>query len=319
VRPGESVTFSASASFSDRTTRDVTQEVTWGSDDERVLLVDGNGLVKGVSTGGASIRARLGSRESSRPVLVLTEGTARVQGTVAEAGQPGPIFGAVVEVSSGPATGLATTTDSTGSYKLYGVPFGTDIRVSKTGFAASVLNTGSAAGAGTGMQGLSFTLARSADRPDHSGAYTLEITSNCPASVGLQHVRVRTYSAVLRQTGRVIQITLGNAPFAVDGATGKGGGFSGFADDDDVQVSLDDYSDPWWLGPSYPSLAERLPDGTTLVISGTALLNRSAAGFTGTLDGWFTVYAAPLDPFRAGASSSGYVGCHGAHGFALRR
>ena len=91
--------------------------------------------------GEATITAELtgiGTPRSTREMVILPAGTFRLVGFVREAEAPSqPIPGARVEV---PGTPLASTTDASGQYRLYGVPAQTTIVVSLSGTLNGALN-----------------------------------------------------------------------------------------------------------------------------------------------------------------------------------
>jgi hypothetical protein len=61
VPPGESARFRATARYSDGSSRDVTNEVTWSSEDASILTVTAGGTATARNIGEAELRATLGA------------------------------------------------------------------------------------------------------------------------------------------------------------------------------------------------------------------------------------------------------------------
>ena len=72
IATGQSQPFTASGIFSDGSTTDITNSVTWNSSAASVATVDALGLATGVSAGAANITASSGSVTSSPAVLTVT-------------------------------------------------------------------------------------------------------------------------------------------------------------------------------------------------------------------------------------------------------
>jgi uncharacterized protein YjdB len=72
IATGQSQSFAASGIFSDGSTTDITNSVTWNSSATNVATVDASGLATGVSAGAANITATSGSVTSSPAALTVT-------------------------------------------------------------------------------------------------------------------------------------------------------------------------------------------------------------------------------------------------------
>jgi uncharacterized protein YjdB len=72
IATGQSQSFTASGIFSDGSTTDITNSVTWNSSVTSVATVDASGLATGVSAGAANITATSGSVTSSPAALTVT-------------------------------------------------------------------------------------------------------------------------------------------------------------------------------------------------------------------------------------------------------
>jgi hypothetical protein len=213
----------------------------------------------------------------AREVVVQPEGTYRIVGSVREADAPTvPVVGARVEALPG---SNFTLTDSTGQYRLYGVPAESTIRIIKPGYEtidqplelrANVTRN--------------FTLAvNNGPRLVLNGPYTISVdsVSACSLNSALQH---RTYDAVLTTAGNVVDVVLTEPRFRLD-SSGSGNHFWGSLLAGGATFILD-YSDgSFGYDYQYPSLVERLGDNTYLVVDGVATTTGSAAGLTGTLNG----------------------------------
>ena len=72
VAAGLTQQFTATATYSDGTTADVTSSVTWASDDTTVATIDATGLATGVSQGTANVTATVGGVTSNSDALTVT-------------------------------------------------------------------------------------------------------------------------------------------------------------------------------------------------------------------------------------------------------
>ena len=138
VPPGETAQYTATASFADGSTRDVTAQSTWRiqpsccpTPSSMVLSIFPAGLATGHDRGEAAVFASFGGPSSGKTVLVLPAGTFMLSGGVFDQGEPAP--GVRIAVVAGPAAGLETVTDS-GGYRLYGVSGEVDVRATKPGY-----------------------------------------------------------------------------------------------------------------------------------------------------------------------------------------
>src|SRR5262245_11513507 len=67
---GSSVQFTATATYSDGSTRDVTSTATWSTSDSTIATVTAVGLVTGVADGTASITATYATAATSDPIQI---------------------------------------------------------------------------------------------------------------------------------------------------------------------------------------------------------------------------------------------------------
>jgi hypothetical protein len=302
---GESAQFSVTVRLPDSTISTPTT-VKWVASPQTFLQVDASGrATAGSVSGGAAITVVVNSstyaKQVSKAVVVVPSGTFFLTGTVSDAEFPtSRIVGARVEVTPGPPE---EPTDVDGRYRLYGVPSNSTIRVTADGYEP--LEQRLAIG-GDATQ--NFLLTSSHPLPTLAGLYTLAIdvidgcASSSPLSADLQH---RRYDATVTQTGLTVDVLLTEPRFEIN--RNHGNHFRGHADPNGVTFTLGYYQDAWDWGvvPIYPDVAERLPNGTFLIVSGTAITAGSEAGWSGVLAGDLQKFDSryPGEAFSLGACS----------------
>jgi hypothetical protein len=296
VAPGESTQYMARAAFSDGSQRDVTSEAQWTSTDATVLSVSASGSVSARSNGTAQVRAAFGLLSNGRDVVVVPAGTFRLSVHVGDE-QPGvSVYGVRVEVISGPAAGLSSTTDWNGVAVLYGVPQDVQVRFSKDGYAPVTRNIHLA----NNFSSAEVQLMPSQNRLDLAGHYQLTISSGaCDVAEGSfpDALKNRTYTARLWNSGLRINAELSGADFAVEWCPicqeNRGNRFTGWTQAQDARFTLAEYEIPWdWNAGIYPNVVERVSTGLLLTISGHAIVSPTSNGFAGTLEGTFAIYSA---------------------------
>lgn len=288
LAPGQSAQYTASVRLSDGTVQTATEAgVRWGPGNATILRADASGRVTALEKlGETTLTAAVGSLDvrteirGTMEITVVPEGTYRMVGEVTEAESPSlAIPGARVEVTPG---AFVTSTDGAGRYKLYGVPADAHIRVTAEGYLPherSLRLTGHA------TQDVRLTL--SGPRLTINGPYTLaiDVVNGCSnLRVDFQH---RSYETDVTQTGPVVAVALTEPRFRVN-EIGRGNRFTGRVVGAVASFTLDFFDPDVYpvSGPmSYPSVAERLSDGTFLVVQGTAVATASAGSLSGHLDG----------------------------------
>ena len=286
VPPGQSIQFAVNVRMSDGTVKGAGPDavVLWSAIDAGAFKSTSTGLVTGLQRGEGVISADVTvgrvTRHASRSLLVMPEGTVRVVGTVSDNDAPTPpLPGVRVEVTSGDPS---TLTDAAGQYRLYGVPHDSDIRASLAGYTTAVRHVSTSVNTTQ-----NFALTREGQRPVLDGNYTLAIDAMIPCPpmpAALQH---RTYDAVVTQSGSSVFVRLTEPRFALD-SFGSGNQFSGIAVGNTVRFTLswyDTYYYYYYRSVSYPSVAERLPDGTFLVPAGWVEVSGPTNALSGTMDG----------------------------------
>jgi hypothetical protein len=310
IPPGQSAQFTAIAHLSDGTRQ--TANGRWSSN-TTMVRIDASGLAAaGQLTGEGTLSVEVtsigtapefqgahGALRSSREILILPEGTYRMVGKVTEDLTPAvPIFGARLEVTGG--TLVVATSDPDGRYRLYGVPPIAHIRVTRDGYQPHVQTVHL-----TEHMTQDFHLELSGTRLDLAGPYTLAIDAACststPVAADLRH---RSYAASVTQSGSTVEVVLSESSrFRINPAR-RGDRFTGRADAEGATFTLGENFYPYY-GPSYdpltyPTVVERLSNGTFLGIDGTARTTGSRGGLSGNLQGFLLEYDStfPSIPLR---------------------
>jgi hypothetical protein len=287
IAPGQTAQFTATMRLSDGTTKiALAPNVTWRSSNLGVLTVStaGVGQARGF-TGETVVTADVtrltpnSVRSASREIIILPDGTYRVVGTITDAEFPTiPVAGARVQIVPGT---LQAITDTNGVYKLYGVPPGAQIQVTADGYQPltdSVPFTTNAT--------RNYQLTLPGPRQNLTGNYRLAIDVNGACSSLNDDLKHRKYDATIAQNGPALTVSLTEPIFRTNGT--RGNRFFGTAGATGATFTLDAYSFYYYYyGPaSYPSVAERLSNGTYLVPEGRAVTTASSGGsLVGTLAG----------------------------------
>jgi hypothetical protein len=111
---GQTAQLTATAAYSDSTTKDVTTSATWRSMNPSVVTVSSNGIVTVVGFGASSIQAEFQTRVAFLFLTATPQNTLVFYGRVREPGAGGISGVRVVETQSG----QVTFTDSGGNYSL---------------------------------------------------------------------------------------------------------------------------------------------------------------------------------------------------------
>jgi hypothetical protein len=287
IAPGQTVSFVAVASMSNGTTEDYTRKVTWSVSPTSLLTITQEGVATGQSVGDATISALfqpVPCCHAQVSVTVLPTNTYRLTGRVLESGLEVP--GAAITVLSGIGTGLSTTTDYAGGYRLYGVAGVIQVKFSKPGYDDIVKTF-------TAVQNdvLDFPEAhQTAAIPSITGTYSLTLTADpgcstvtvsrvAPLPDDFRHPR--TYTLSLTQDGPVVTATVTDP--AIDANENRFGGRVG-PDSIDFQIGYG----YWGYGFS-DGVAEKVSATQEFVFGGQLHVQRAVSG-TGRLDGALEVY-----------------------------
>jgi hypothetical protein len=284
VPPDGTAQFSLVIIEANDATRDVSAEAQWSVTNPAVLTVSNTGLVTGRNRGEAILGASIDGFGANRPVMVIPDGTFRLGGTITDAGSP--VADARLEVTSGTGRGLATTTDSLGQYKLYGVSGDTVIRISKSGYRTLEHRI-----AVTTHQTLNLQLPLAGTLPNVAGTYTLTVTASGSCSMLSEEVKRRSYTAVVTQNGGAVEVTLSGADFLVF-SNARTDQFRGRFEPGGLVLKLRPYGDDeyYYYGERFFDVVERLSAGY-LVLVGTASVSTTSRGMSGRLRGAFQVYS----------------------------
>ena len=287
VPPGQSVKLSATAFFSDGSSRDVTSQVRWENGNPGLITISSAGVVSaGSQRGETTISARYtavpasvsGSGSASRQQFVLPSGTFRLAGTVSHEGAP--LDGARVEVTGGAAT--LETVSIAGLFAFYGVTGEVELRITKDGYATQTRRV-----LVTAHRAEAFELPTIIPILNLDGTYTLRIEAapECRESLPAA-TRERTYFSTAVQRGSHVTLTL---PVP--------NGFSGTVEPHRVAFRLNGYGTDPYRAPS--SIFEALYDSTSggggphLALHGSAVVTPGPGGFYGRLDGFIDVLMMP--------------------------
>jgi hypothetical protein len=277
IAPGATAQYAAVVLYSDGSSRDVTSEAVWRSGSESVLTISPSGLATAHNRGETSITVNASSRVAVKnEVIVVPAGTFRLAGTVRDLRLP--VAGARVEVIGIPGL-QALLTGSTGTYRFYGVSGDTEIRVFRNGYHEHRQRIEV-----TSHQTLDVDLILVRPRQDLSGTYTLTVTAAPECGAQLPDIaRRRTYTAVLRQDGPRLDVTLEGAKFFLQGSRPLNT-FRGTVDPNGVAFQLTEiYEDFYYF--YYPDVLEELDPTTFLGVAGTVTATTSSSGSSGTLNG----------------------------------
>jgi hypothetical protein len=284
VAPQATAQFAAMGEYPDGSIEDVTSAATWHRGVSFAIDVAAGGRVTGRFVGESSVGATIPIPNApplgaSREVIVVPGGTFRIAGRVTTGSPAQPVVNAVISVVSGPATGVSATTDWEGRYALYGVVGESGIRGAKDGFDAQVLSV-----PGSSHQTLNFELRQQAAFPNVSGTYTLTLSADPACANPIAPPRnVRTYTATIGQSGRVLTVALGGASFFV--VEGRGNAFPGLVDPFQLTFQLDD-NNHFDIGGN-PDVVEQLGGASVMMLLGTITTDITANRLTGEFSGSF--------------------------------
>ena len=298
VPQGQSAQYTATARMSDGSSR-APKSVKWTSTQPALFQVSASGLVTATQVRGEAallvevvVQNGKAPTRAGRDILVMPDGTFRMVGMVTEAEATGIAIGGVrVEArvdEDGPVATFATSGPD-GRYKLYGVPGDSYLRVWKDGYVTATdrLRLGA-------HETRNIQLRVDGGRAPVAGDYTMTVdasSSGCSTGRLPEDLRRRTYDATVTQNGPRLEVRLAAATFVLDGQ-GRGNRFNGVVSSTQARLTMTDFAWPYYgpIEPTHPDIAERLSDGTTLVIAGEANLSQTADGWSGTMLGYMSQY-----------------------------
>ena len=282
VHIGETARFTAKASYTDGSERDVTGEAKWQVGSDRVSLT-APGEVVGTAAGESSVTAVFEARSGViSGIVVVPPGTYLLRGTVRDAGKP--LHEAKVVVTSGPL-GTITVTLVNGLYEVYGVAGPTTITVSKEDYQTETRQL-----VVTGHDRLDIDLVLTRSRPEISGRYTLTFTAATECTSLPAYARNREYQASVTQSGADLQVVLtapagwrfvAPYPFTLDRFSGTVGATS-------VHFDLSRTPPDFYYSDSWPPIFESNSDLHLFGVDGSADAPVLPDRLEGALRGTFT-------------------------------
>jgi hypothetical protein len=129
--------FTATATFTDGRTEDVTAGATWQSSDSRILDVLQNGSVSPLAAGEADVIA-IYRTVTGRAHLTIPAARFTLSGTVRDSSSGGVLPNVRVEILNGSDAGKSATTNASGAYTIAAVGFGAiTLSLSADGYQAA--------------------------------------------------------------------------------------------------------------------------------------------------------------------------------------
>jgi hypothetical protein len=282
MAPGTSAQLKARTVTSGNVTKDVTGLVEWRSSNPPVLTVTADGLATAIAPGEAEIIARYLRRSSTARTFVLPTDTFRLTGRVVNESGAG-VGGATITILSGTGAGLTATTDSAGSYALYGIRGALRIEIKRSGYRREIADIDVSA-----HRTFDLRLAAEGTVRSVEGTYSLTVAAESCDPIPPGAPRRRTYLATVTQTGERLDVVLSGADFLI--VNGRGDRFSGRIDPDDAvtfQIGRHDGSFYYFYTAEW-DVMERLAN-EVLVIHGSVVATPTSAGIFGTLAGAINV------------------------------
>jgi hypothetical protein len=251
---------------------DVTSRATWRSTAVDVLAVDSAGRATGKHEGESGIEATFGVRSSARSVLVLEPDTWWMSGRVTDGGLA--VANARVEVVDGAGKGKSAITDASGFFKLYGIGGAVLLRASADGFRPTdVSQTVSANGAS-----VHIVLAPAEAPKQLAGDWTMTFMAAGDCASVPDAARVRSYRAMIEQSGSSLRVSLSGAQFALDHNREPQSHFTARVIGETLTIVL---SETWsmYYGTTW-DVAELIDASTTLSFAGTGTAIATGGMFT---------------------------------------
>jgi hypothetical protein len=275
--PGETAQLTATVTFSDNTSRDVTAEASWTG--SGAVVITGPGLIAAARYGVGTFSVSYLSVTGGSLIRVVPSGAFLVEGLVLAQGQGFPgLPQASVDISS--RSGTFRTTTNEGGWYFLPAAGETTMRVERTGYRAQVKRLTI-----EHDDDIDFELQLIETAGNLSGTYRLTVTAS-PSCVLPPEVRQRNYDARILDTQQDLVVLL-SGPNLV--AWGGQTGFTGSRDQSTVRFVVRDTFDDGY------NFIERIDPGTPdgrgrkdLYYSGTAAGNagemRIVVAFSGKLE-----------------------------------
>lgn len=296
VHLGKTAQYRAIAQLSDNTTKDVTNESTWSTAQSSVLAISSTGIAQGRANGEVSVSvSKDRQRATISNVIVVPEGTFRLRGTVRDEGLP---VDAIVRIED-QASGGTEVPAVRGEYVAYGVAGQARVTVIKDGYGQQPRTVEIS----DHMQ-LDLDVVPSRPRADVSGVYRLSITASDACTTLPDDVRVRSYDALVEQSGPGLTVTLSGAQFRVE----RGETLNRFKGQLEVDRAVFALSKDFYYYYYYtPDVFEILAPDRGYWLEGTVVAAAVATGFSGTLSGTIRVEGGFPNSAACKAPNHGFV------------
>jgi hypothetical protein len=290
VAPGETAHYTATAEYSDGSSKDVTAGALWSPTySETWDPVSRAGFALSFTSPGVTAAGIRGERnlfalyEGKRGmlnVLVLEPETFKLSGVVTDS-SGGSLDEVTVEVLSGTGNGLKATTNNIGQFRLYGVSGPVQLRTSAEGFQAEMRDV-----VVTGNEGSEpFALTPVETPADVSGIWTMTVRSSPRCRAGLPDIaQGRTYEVRLMQQGTTLHWRMSSPTLERDVASSFGNTVLGSS----VRLLLPGDTDEGEY--TSPALYDRLSPGEffgfTGLAEGTITVSEIRMALNGSLTHW---------------------------------
>ena len=299
---GQAVQFAAIRHLSDGTTEDVTARVSWFTSQPDVLSLSTPGLFTGIKSGGPSISAAFGSlRATMSDLIVVPEGTFRLRGTVRDGGVA---VDALVRIEND-ALGRTDVQTIRGEYVVYGVKGEVRLTALKSGYHERTTTH-----VITEHERVDVELTLTRPRAEVAGNYRLSVIASDACSTLPEDVRVRSYDAVVEQSGPSLTVTLSGAQFLVESGRTLNR-FKGLLEPDRAVFTLASPTDFYYYYFYTPDLFEVLAPGRNYVVDGTVVTPVTPNRLSGPLSGSIRVLSSRVSTSSVCKATD--------HGFVLER
>lgn len=280
LAPDATSEFTLIAVFSDGARNDVTAAAQWSISNSTYVTSLGQGKFRAVANGEAQLSVRYSTRNVSREIVVVPEGTFRVIGRIVEDDGVSPVPNAHIRVRDADAEGPQTDADESGYYRLYGVKRNVDFVVTRPGYTDTERKNMTIDRHTT----VNILLPLAGPRMRVEGTYTATFSwSNCTNAFPAD-LRQRVYTAVVKQSDALLEVRF-TEPSFVHNSANRGDLMEGRVTGTGISLFADSGYYYYYYGgaASAPSLIELLSDNRRLMSWGTAVLTQSGNRFSGAL------------------------------------
>lgn len=290
--------FTATGTFADGSTRDLTSVASWSSFQTGVAVHVGGGQFEARSVGDVTVSANTMGRSATMPVIVVPQGTFKLSGTVRDAS--GLVENVLVEVISGTGAGSsARTADFIGRYALFGVAGPIQLRASADGYTTQEFSLTVAS-----HQVHNFEVVTASTTIQIAGDWTLIVsTSSACSQTWPAQARRREVNATVRQQGTRLDVRFPSHVFSAVDNPGRMAGSS---------FSMSLYYDDYYLDYG---LLERIGDREFAGVNGLFTGSGTDSLITGQFAGNLNYYQSATANFPSGLPAT----CPADPTFELRR